>query len=104
MPRGGLPDPSAILPSMVSRVPSDVPAAPEDLSERISQVIEAIRPAIQADGGDVEFVEAKSDGAVYIRFHGACVGCPSSDMTLNFGIERNLRQHVPEVRRVVIVD
>lgn len=89
---------------MVSRVPDNVPTASEDLTERIGKVIEAIRPAIQADGGDVEFVEAKSDGAVYIRFHGACVGCPSSDITLNLGIERNLRQHVPEVSRVVIVE
>ena len=89
---------------MVSHVPDNIPSVSEDLAERIGRVIEAIRPAIQADGGDIEFVEAKSDGAVYIRFHGACVGCPSSDMTLNLGIERNLRQHVPEVRRVVVVE
>ncbi|QKK09013.1 MAG: NifU family protein [Planctomycetota bacterium] len=89
---------------MVSQVPDNIPSVPQDLAERIGKVIEAIRPAIQADGGDIEFVEAKSDGAVYIRFHGACVGCPSSDMTLNLGIERNLRQHVPEVRRVIVVE
>ena len=89
---------------MVSQVPDNIPSVPQDLAERIGKVIEAIRPAIQADGGDIEFVEAKSDGAVYIRFHGACVGCPSSDMTLNLGIERNLRQHVPEVRKVIVVD
>ncbi|MFG0260346.1 MAG: NifU family protein [Phycisphaerales bacterium JB041] len=89
---------------MVSQVPDNIPTAPQDLADRIGKVIEAIRPAIQADGGDIEFVEAKSDGAVYIRFHGACVGCPSSDMTLNLGIERNLRQHVPEVRRVIVVE
>lgn len=89
---------------MVSHVPDNIPPVSEDLADRIGKVIEAIRPAIQADGGDIEFVEAKSDGAVYIRFHGACVGCPSSDMTLNLGIERNLRQHVPEVRRVVVVE
>ncbi|MDQ7013171.1 MAG: NifU family protein [Planctomycetota bacterium] len=89
---------------MVSHVPDNIPSVSDDLAERIGKVIEAIRPAIQADGGDIEFVEAKSDGAVYIRFHGACVGCPSSDITLNLGIERNLRQHVPEVRRVVIVE
>ncbi|MFG0243823.1 MAG: NifU family protein [Phycisphaerales bacterium JB054] len=89
---------------MVSQVPDNIPSVPQDLAERIGKVIEAIRPAIQADGGDIEFVEAKSDGAVYIRFHGACVGCPSSDMTLNLGIERNLRQHVPEVRKVIVVE
>ncbi len=85
-------------------VPDNIPSVSDDLAERIGRVIEAIRPAIQADGGDIEFVEAKADGAVYIRFHGACVGCPSSDITLNLGIERNLRQHVPEVRRVVVVE
>lgn len=89
---------------MVSQVPDNIPSVPQALAERIGKVIEAIRPAIQADGGDIEFVEAKSDGAVYIRFHGACVGCPSSDMTLNLGIERNLRQHVPEVRKVIVVE
>lgn len=69
---------------------------------RISRVIELMRPAIQADGGDVEFVEATPDGTVYVRFHGACIGCPSSDITLQLGIERNLRQHVPEVRQVCV--
>ncbi|HZW09720.1 MAG TPA: NifU family protein [Phycisphaerales bacterium] len=71
---------------------------------RISKVIELMRPAIQADGGDVEFVEATPDGTVYVRFHGACIGCPSSDITLQLGIERNLRQHVPEVRQVCVRD
>jgi Fe-S cluster biogenesis protein NfuA len=89
---------------MPAKVPENVPPASEETAERIAKVIEAIRPAIQADGGDVELVEAKADGSVYIRFHGACVGCPSSDMTRNWGIERNLREHVPEVERVVVVD
>ncbi len=74
----------------------------EETLARISRVIELMRPAIQADGGDVEFVEATADGTVYVRFHGACIGCPSSDITLQLGIERNLRQHVPEVRQVCV--
>ncbi len=74
-----------------------------DIAARIAKVIELMRPAIQADGGDVQFVEARTDGTVYIRFLGACVGCPSSEITLHMGIERNLQQHVPEVRRVEVV-
>ncbi|MCL4220905.1 MAG: NifU family protein [Phycisphaerales bacterium] len=71
-----------------------------DLFERVRRVIDLIRPAVQADGGDLELVELTSSGTVRIRFHGACVGCPSSEMTLQMGVERNLRQHVPEVKRV----
>ena len=71
--------------------------------ERVQSVINLIRPAVQADGGDVELVDVSSDGVVQIRFHGACHGCPSSTMTLHMGIERNLRERVPEVTQVVPV-
>lgn len=73
-------------------------------AERVQQVIEQIRPSIQADGGDVEFLELTNDGIVRIRLHGACVGCPSSSLTLQVGLERNLREHVPEVEAVEAVD
>lgn len=73
------------------------------LHERVARVLELIRPAIQSDGGDVELVEVTADGTVRIRLHGACVGCPSSDVTLQMGIERNLRAYVPEVRGVEAV-
>lgn len=63
-------------------------------------MISLIRPAVQSDGGDVELVEITPDGVVEVRLHGACVGCPSSTMTLQLGIERNLKAHVPEVRAV----
>ena len=72
----------------------------EDLHHRVQQVIDRIRPAIQADGGDVEIVEITDCGVVRIRFHGDCVGCPSSSITLQTGIEKNVRQSVPEVRAV----
>lgn len=72
--------------------------------ERIAKVISLIRPAVQADGGDVEFVGLTPDNFVQIRMHGACVGCPSSMVTLQTGIERNLREHVPEVRGIQTVD
>jgi Fe-S cluster biogenesis protein NfuA len=71
--------------------------------ERVQGVIDLIRPAVQADGGDIELVDVKSDGVVQIRFHGACHGCPSSTMTLQMGIERNLREKVPEITAVVPV-
>jgi Fe-S cluster biogenesis protein NfuA len=71
---------------------------------RVERVLELIRPAVQADGGDIEFVNLLPDGTVQIRFHGACVGCPSSTMTLRAGIERNLKNHVPGVARLEAVD
>jgi Fe-S cluster biogenesis protein NfuA len=71
--------------------------------ERVQGVINLIRPAVQADGGDIELVDVTSDGVVQIRFHGACHGCPSSTMTLQMGIERNLREKVPEVTQVIPV-
>ena len=71
--------------------------------ERVQGVINLIRPSVQADGGDIELVNVADDGEVQIRFHGACHGCPSSNLTLHMGIERNLRDRVPEVTRVVPV-
>jgi hypothetical protein len=71
---------------------------------RVLEVLEAIRPAIQDDGGDVELVDVTPDGDVSVRFKGACVGCPSSGMTLQGGIEKNLRTMVPEVRSVSAVE
>jgi Fe-S cluster biogenesis protein NfuA len=76
----------------------------EPLPERIAKIINLIRPAVQADGGDVEFVSLTPEGVVQIRLHGACVGCPSSSVTLQMGIERNLREYVPEVKGVQAVD
>lgn len=75
-----------------------------DIQERVSRIIDLIRPAVQSDGGDVELVSVDDQGRVTIRLHGACVGCPSSQMTLKMGIERNLKDHVPEVTSVEAVD
>jgi len=63
-----------------------------------------IRPAIQADGGDVELVGVEPDGTVTLRFRGACVSCPSRNITLQGSIEHNLRERVPEVRAVHAVN
>ncbi len=84
--------------------PAATSAQNSALLERIAKVINLIRPAVQADGGDVELVEVTADQIVRIRLHGACVGCPSSTVTLQMGIERNLREHVPQVRGVEAVD
>jgi Fe-S cluster biogenesis protein NfuA len=70
------------------------------LRERVDKVLSLIRPAVQSDGGDIEFVGITPGGVVQIRLLGACVGCPSSTITLKAGIERNLRAHVPEVQAV----
>ncbi len=67
------------------------------LHQRVTAVLERIRPAIQSDGGDMELVEITDSGIVRIRLMGACVGCPSSTITLQMGIERNLKEKVPEV-------
>jgi Fe-S cluster biogenesis protein NfuA len=79
------------------------PANPPSLREKVQGVIDLIRPAVQADGGDIELVDVTAAGVVQIRFHGACHGCPSSTMTLQMGIERNVRERVPEVTQVVPV-
>ncbi len=80
------------------------PPASADVRGRVEGVLERIRPAVQDDGGDLELVGVDEEGVVKIRLHGACVGCPSSMMTLHMGVERNLRERVPEVTRVEQVD
>lgn len=68
--------------------------------EKVKQVIDTIRPMLQADGGDVELVEVTDDGIVRLRLTGACGGCPMSVYTLRMGIEQKLRKEVPEVKTV----
>jgi Fe-S cluster biogenesis protein NfuA len=69
------------------------------MEERIKAVLETIRPALQADGGDVEFVDFR-EGVVTVRMTGACGNCPMSLMTLKQGIEKRLRAEIPEVEAV----
>jgi Fe-S cluster biogenesis protein NfuA len=75
----------------------------ESLRERVAAVIARLQPMVQADGGDIELVDVDDDGVVSVRLSGACVGCPSAGMTLSLGIERNLKDQIPEVSRVVCV-
>lgn len=74
------------------------------LQDRVVRILNLIRPAVQSDGGDVELIDISDEGVVKIRLHGACVGCPSSSVTLKLGIERNLKEHIPEITSVVAID
>jgi Fe-S cluster biogenesis protein NfuA len=74
------------------------------MKEKVQEVLEMIRPSLQADGGDVELVDVTEDGIVKLRLTGHCAGCPMSTMTLKNGIERILKQEVPEVKGVVQAD
>ena len=74
------------------------------LFNEIADVIKLIRPSIQADGGDLELVSVDNNGVVSIRFLGACIGCPSLDMTLQHGIETTLKNRVDGVTEVRAVD
>jgi Fe-S cluster biogenesis protein NfuA len=73
-----------------------------EMREKVEEALGRIRPALQADGGDVELIDVK-EGVVSVRLVGACGGCPMSTMTLRNGIERILKQNVPEVKEVVTV-
>ena len=75
-----------------------------ELRDRIESTLETIRPALQVDGGDVEFVDfTPDDGVLQIRLVGPCEGCPISWMTVKHGIERRIRAYIPEVTEVQTV-
>lgn len=71
------------------------------MREKVEAVLNKIRPSLQADGGDVELVEVSPEGVVKVRLTGACGGCPMSQMTLKMGVERMLKEEIPEVKEVV---
>ena len=72
------------------------------MQEKVEAVLDKIRPSLEADGGNVELVEV-NDGTVKLRLVGACAGCPMSTMTLKMGIEKILKQEIPEIKEVVAV-
>lgn len=72
------------------------------MKEKVEETLDLIRPSLVADGGNVELVDVK-DGVVSVKLTGACAGCPMSTMTLKNGIERTLKERVPEVKEVVSV-
>lgn len=73
-----------------------------NMDEKVKEVIDKIRPLLQADGGDVEFVSIEN-GVVKVRLRGACMGCPASTMTLKMGIEAELKKAVPGIKSVVAI-
>ncbi len=73
------------------------------MKEKVESALKKIKPSLQADGGDVELIEAGEDGIVKVKLTGACGSCPMSQMTLKMGIERILKEEVPEVKEVISV-
>jgi len=73
------------------------------MKEKVEKALDEIRPGLQADGGNVELVDINEDGVVFVRLVGACSGCPSSQITLQMGIEQALKQRVPEVTAIQAV-
>ena len=73
------------------------------MKERIEEALNSIRPMLQADGGDVEFIEVTEDNIVKVKLKGACGSCPMSTYTLKLGIEQRLKEVIPEIKEVVSV-
>lgn len=88
---------------MPAASPTTRPQQPPDVRERVERVLSLIRPAVQSDGGDIQLIDVTPEGVARVRLLGACIGCPSSGITLTQGIERNVRAHVPEIQRVEAV-
>lgn len=75
----------------------------DQLRREVARIISELRPAVQGDGGDIELVDVNDRGVVSVRLHGACVGCPSSGITLKMGVEQTLKDHLPEITEVICV-
>jgi Fe-S cluster biogenesis protein NfuA len=71
--------------------------------DKVQKAIDLVRPGLQADGGDVELIDVSPDGVVKVKLTGACHGCPMSQMTLKMGIEKVIKQQVPEIKEVISV-
>ena len=73
------------------------------MREKVEEVLAKIRPSLERDGGNVELIDVDDDGVVKVTLTGACAGCAMSTLTLKMGIERLLKQEIPEVKEVVAV-
>lgn len=73
------------------------------MRDKIEKALEKVRPMLQADGGNVELVEVTDDGIVKLKLKGSCGCCPMSSMTLKMGIERIIKEDVPEVKEVIAI-
>ena len=73
------------------------------MRDKVEKALEKIRPMLQADGGNVELIDVSSEGVVKLKLTGTCGCCPMSSMTLKMGIERIIKQEVPEVKEIVAI-
>jgi len=73
----------------------------DDLETRVKEVLDMFRPNLQADGGDMEFISIDEKNRVHLILTGACGGCPMATMTLKMGVERYLKDAIPEITEVV---
>ena len=73
------------------------------MKEQVETALKKIRPSLNADGGDVKLIDVSDDGVVKVQLTGACSGCPMSQMTLKMGIEKLLKEEIPEVKEVVSI-
>lgn len=71
------------------------------MEKRVIEVLEKVRPILQRDGGDVKLVSVNEEGVVSVELQGACAGCPGAQMTLKTGIERILKEEIPQVKKVI---
>lgn len=76
----------------------------KSFEQKVREVIDSVRPALQGHGGDIELIGVNPDNSVRVRLQGACSGCPGAKMTLKLGVERMLKSKVPEVKEVIPVD
>ena len=76
----------------------------KNFEQKVREVIDSVRPALQSHGGDIELIDVGADNSVRVRLQGACSGCPGARMTLKMGVERMLKDKVPEVKEVIAVD
>lgn len=74
-----------------------------DLVTRINNILDRLRPYLEADGGDISLVEVTDDLVIKVKLHGACVGCPFSYQTLKAGVEQALKKEIPEIKELVAV-
>ncbi len=71
--------------------------------DKVKEVIQMVKPMLQADGGDVDLIDITDDGIVKVKLRGACGTCPMSQMTLKMGIEKEIKKAVPEIKSVVAI-
>ncbi len=81
-----------------------MPYTKEELEKKVENVIEQVRPYLQADGGDIKLIELTDDNTVNVELTGACGACPFSTMTLKNGVEATLKRVLPEIKEVVAIN